>query len=135
MSKDNILYVLRANCENSVWKDTPLHPSLRQLCNAEVILSKSGKFAIRAKRNIQPNEFIWVDYGKWNNKHNWKIQYEICKARLMLLKKRRRRTANDHNNDNNDQCRKCKKRHEELVMCDSCPVSICKAHITKKEAF
>ena len=34
-----------------------------------------------------------------------------------------------------DQCRKCKKRHEELVMCDTCPVSICKVHITKKEAF
>ena len=57
----------------------------KKLCNAEVILSKSGKFAMRAKRDIQPNEFIWVDYGKWNNKHNWKIQYEICKARLMLL--------------------------------------------------
>ena len=75
-----------------------------------------------------------MDYGNVSS-HYWKIQYEICKARIVSLKKRRRGTANDHPDDNNDQCRKCKKRHEEMVCCDTCPAAVCGKCMMTKEKF
>ena len=105
----------------------------KKLCNAKLVLH-GERYSLNTTRDIQPNQFIWVDYGKVKH-HYWQIQYEICKARLMLLKKRRRGTANDHNDDNDDQCRKCKKRHEELVMCDTCPIAVCGKCMTMKEKY
>ena len=112
----------------------PYAKDRKNLCNAKLVISKDNQFAIKATRDIQPNKFIWVDYGNVPS-HYWKIQYEICKARLMLLKKRRRGSANDHNDDNDDRCRKCKKRHEELVMCDTCPIAVCGKCMTTKEKY
>ena len=106
----------------------------KQLCNAKLVISKDGKFCIKATRDIQPNKFIWVDYGNVPS-HYWKVQYEICKARIVSLKKKRRGIPNDHDDDKYDQCRKCKKRHEELLMCDTCPAAVCAQCMTRREKF
>ena len=106
----------------------------KQLCNAKLVISKDSKFSIKATRDIQPNKFIWVDYGNVPS-HYWKVQYEICKARIVSLKKKRRGSANEHNDDNEDQCRKCKKRHVELLMCDTCPAAVCAQCMTRREKF
>ena len=104
----------------------------KKMCNCVVkVLGK--QVALKSTKRIRPGSMLWADYGSVAT-HYWTIQYRICLARLSS-RASRRGTANSEDEDNDSMCRDCRKRHVELLMCDSCSVSICKAHVTKKEAF
>jgi hypothetical protein len=104
----------------------------KNLCNCEIYFRK-GKVAVKTKRNIKRNEMLWADYGNVRS-HYWKIQYAICKSRLQQ-QKQRKGAANLHNEDNDFNCRTCKKRHVELVLCDTCRTAVCDKCMSNKEKY
>ena len=114
------------NKVNTVVKNRKKH------CNCKLIMWR-GNIGLKTTKNVEPNEFLWADYGSVSS-HYWKIQYNICKARVMKNKKRKRRCSEKTSDEENDnKCCRCSKRHLELLMCDLCTNAICFSCLKRKE--
>ena len=103
----------------------------RKKSNCRIFIHR-GRVGLITTKPIKKNTMIWADYGNVP-KHYWKIQYNICQARL-TNKRNRRGKKNTKDEDNDNHCLRCNKR-KELVMCDACPNAICDHCLTMRERF
>ncbi len=115
----------------------PYAKERQQMCNC-VVKVFGNHVGLKTIKDIRPGSMLWANYGCVPT-HYWKIKYQICKARLnktwSLGGAWRRGNPNLRNADNDSTCRDCRRRHVELLMCDTCRISICRDHLTRTETF
>ena len=103
----------------------------KKLTNCKIYRYR-GKVGLITTKQVKKNNFLWADYGRVP-KHYWYVQYLICKARVTNNKNRKCSKKNE-DSENFDVCRGCGT-GDELVMCDSCPVSVCDKCLSRKEEY